>query len=258
MAYAQRLIATRRGAVLVAALAAILAGILIVAYVHKYRTSVNSEGAPVTVLVAKQAISKGTAGTLIATTGLYSATTIRQSQLLNGAFSDASSLRDKVATRDIYQGSQLTAADFAPAATDAAASLTKHQRLVTIPFDGVHGTTANLQAGDRVDIYAIFNLVPVNSSGFATAGGGAHTVLRMIMSNVYIASLIKGGSGAYINFRVSDVQATKLAFASDNGKLWLALRPSADAKTAPPSVVTAETLMLGVKPQVVYKTLGGH
>ena len=258
MAYAQRLIATRRGAVLIAALAAILAGILIVAYVHKYRTSVNSEGAPVTVLIAKQAIAKGTAGTVIATTGLYSATTIRQSQLLNGAFSDASSLRDKVVTRDIYQGSQLTAADFAPASTDVAASLTKHQRIVTIPFDGVHGTVANLQAGDHVDIYAIFSLAPVNSSGIATANGGARTVLRMIMSNVYIASMNKNGSGANLNFRVSDVQATKLAFAADNGKLWLALRPSADAKTAPPSVVTAETLMLGVKPQAVYSSLGGH
>jgi Flp pilus assembly protein CpaB len=258
MAYAQRLIATRRGAVLIAALAAILAGILIVAYVHKYRTSVNSEGAPVTVLIAKQAIPKGTAGTVIATTGLYSATTIRQSQLLNGAFSDASSLRDKVVTRDIYQGSQLTAADFAPASTDLAASLTKHQRIVTIPFDAVHGTVANLQAGDHVDIYAIFSLVPVNSSGIATAGGGARTVLRMIMSNVYIASINKGGGNADLNFRVTDVQATKLAFASDNGKLWLVLRPSADAKTAPPSVVTAETLMLGVKPQVVYSSLGGH
>jgi len=31
--------------------------------------------------------------------------------------SDAASLRDKVATRDIYPGSQLTTADFAPAAT---------------------------------------------------------------------------------------------------------------------------------------------
>ena len=256
MAYAQRLIATRRGAVLVAALAAILAGILIVAYVHKYRSSVNSEGSPVTVLIAKQAIAKGTAGTVIATTGLYSATTIRQSQLLNGAFSDASSLRDKVATRDIYQGSQLTAADFAPAATDVAASLTKHQRIVTIPFDSVHGTLANLQAGDHVDVYAIFNLVPVNADGVATAGGGARTVLRMIMSNVDIASISKGG--ANLNFKVTDVQATKLAFASDNGKLWLALRPSADAKTAPPSVVTAETLMLGVKPQLVYRSLGGH
>lgn len=258
MELAQRLISTRRGAILVAAVAAILAGILIVAYVQKYRSSVNSEGAPVTVLVAKQAIPKGTAGTVIATTGLYSATTIRQSQLLNGAFSDAASLRDKVTTRDIYPGSQLTSADFAPATTSVAASLTKHQRVITIPFDAVHGTTANLQAGDHVDVYAMFNLVPVNALGQPTAGGGGHSVLRMIMSDIPILSITRAGGNADINFKVTDVQATKLAFASDNGRLWLALRPAADAKTAPPSVVTAETLMLGVKPQLVYRSLGGH
>jgi len=259
MAFAQRLIATRRGAVLLAALAAILAGILIVAYVARYRNSVNAEGAPVTVLVAKQAIAKGTAGTVIASTGLYSATTIRQSQLLNGAYSDASSLRDKVTTRDIYPGSQLTAADFAPAASNLASSLTKHQRIVTIPFDSTHGLTADLQAGDHVDIYALFNLIPVDRNGTPIGGGAAHTALRMIMSNVYVANVSKGSSGnANIDFRVSDDQATELAFASDNGKLWLALRPSAGAKTAPPSIVTAETLMLGVQPQLVYKALGGR
>jgi Flp pilus assembly protein CpaB len=255
VAYAQRLIATRRGAVLLSALAALLAGILIVAYVHKYRSSVNSEGAPVTVLVAKQAIAKGTSGAVIASTGLYSATTIRQSQLLNGAFSDASSLRDKVVTRDVYQGSQLTAADFAPATADVAASLTKHQRIITVAFDSVHGNLANLQAGDHVDIYAIFNLVTVNKDGSPANGGISHTVLRMIMSNVDVNSIVKGGS---INFKVTDVQATKLAFAADNGKLWLALRPPTGAKTAPPSLVTTETLMLGVKPQLVYGSLGGH
>jgi Flp pilus assembly protein CpaB len=253
--YAQRLIATRRGAVLVAALAAILAGILIVAYVQRYRHSVNTEGAPVTVLVAKQAIAKGTSGTVIATTGLYSATTIRQSQLLNGSFSDPVSLRDKVATRDIYQGSQLTASDFAAASTDVAASLTKHQRIVTIPFDSVHGTLANLQPGDHVDVYAIFNLISISPSGTPLAGGVAHTALRMIMSNIDVDSISKNGN---INFKVTDGQATKLAFASDNGKLWLALRPAAGAQTAPPSIVTAETLMLGVKPQLVYSSLGGR
>jgi Flp pilus assembly protein CpaB len=255
VAYAQRLIATRRGAVLLSALAALLAGILIVAYVHKYRSSVNSEGAPVTVLVAKQAIAKGTSGAVIASTGLYSATTIRQSQLLNGAFSDASSLRDKVVTRDVYQGSQLTAADFAPATADVAASLTKHQRIITVAFDSVHGNLANLQAGDHVDIYAIFNLVTVNKDGSPANGGISHTVLRMIMSNVDVNSIVKGGS---INFKVTDVQATKLAFAADKGKLWLALGSAAGAKTAPPSLVTTETLMLGVKPQLVYGSLGGH
>jgi Flp pilus assembly protein CpaB len=254
MAYAQRLIATRRGAVLLSALAALLAGILIVAYVHKYRSSANAEGAPVRVLVAKQAISKGTSGTVIATTSLYSVTTIRQSQLLSGAFSDASSLANKVVAHDIYQGAQLTAADFAPATTSVAASLTKHQRVITIPFDSVHGDLANLQAGDHVDIYAIFSLVTVDTKGAPAAAGVAHTALRMIMSNVPVESL-KGGN---INFKVSDVQATKLAFASDNGRLWLALRPAAGALTAKPSLVTVETLMLGVKPQAVYSSLGGH
>jgi Flp pilus assembly protein CpaB len=259
MAYAQRLIATRKGAILVSALAALLAGILIIAYVAKYRSSVNSEGAPVTVLVAKQAIPKGTAGTVIATTGLYSATTIRQSQLLNGAFSDASSLRNKVTTRDIYPGSQLTASDFSSSAANLAASLTKHQRIITLPFDATHGSTANLQAGDHVDVYAMFNLVPVNTAGIPTGAPGAHTVLRMIMSNVDIAAVSKGASGgANLDFKVTDEQATQLAFAADNGKLWLALRPAANAKTAPPSVVTAETLMLGVRPQLVYSSLGGH
>jgi Flp pilus assembly protein CpaB len=258
MEYAQRLISTRRGAILVAALAAILAGILIVAYVQRYRNSVNSEGAPVTVLVAKQAIAKGTSGTLIATTGLYSATTIRQSQLLNGAFSDASSLRDKVATRDIYQGSQLKATDFAPASSSVAASLTKHQRLIAVPLDTTHGDTANIQAGDHVDVYAMFNLVSVNSAGIPTGTGAAHTVLRMIMSNVNVQNVTKGSSGGTFYFKVTDVQATKLAFAADNGRLWLALRPAAGAKTALPSVVTAETLMLGVSPQAVYQSLGGR
>ena len=258
MAYAQRLIATRRGAVLLSALAALLAGILIVAYVHKYRSSVNSEGAPVTVLIAKQAIPKGTSGTAIATTGLYSATTIRQSQLLNGAFSDASSLRDKVATRDIYQGSQLRATDFAPAASSVAASLTKHQRIIAIPFDSTHGDAANIQAGDHVDVYAMFNLVAVNAAGIPTGTGAAHTVLRMIMSNVDVQNVTKGASNnATFFFKVTDAQSTKLAFASDNGKLWLVLRPAAGAKTVAPSVVTAETLMLGVSPQAVYSSLGG-
>lgn len=254
MAYAQRLIATRRGAVLLSVLAAILAGVLIVAYVARYRSSINAEGAPVTVLIAKQAIPKGTSGAVIATSGLYSAQTVRQSQLLNGAYSDASSLRDKVATRDVYPGSQLTTADFAPGATNIAATLTKHDRIVTIPFDATHGLTRDLQAGSRVDIYAIFNLIPVDQAGVPSGGGAAHTVLRMIMSDVYVASV----AGGNVDFKVSDTQATQLAFASDNGKLWLALRPPSGAKTQPPSVVTVETLMLGVKPQLVFKSLGGR
>src|ERR1700756_3258349 len=123
MEAAQRLISTRKGTILLSVLAAAVAGGLILVYVDRYRNSVKAEGAPVTVLVAKQSIPKGTAGSVIATTGLYTATTIRQSQVLNGAFSDASSLRGKVTTHDIYPGAQLTASDFAAASTNLSASI---------------------------------------------------------------------------------------------------------------------------------------
>src|SRR5262245_42704808 len=116
MEAAQKLISTRKGTIVLSLIAALVAGGLILVYVKRYRDSVKAQGAPVTVLVARQAIPKGTAGNVIAAQDLYSATTLRQSQVLNGAFSDASSLRDKVAAQDIYPGAQLTASDFAPAA----------------------------------------------------------------------------------------------------------------------------------------------
>jgi Flp pilus assembly protein CpaB len=258
MAYAQRLIGTRQGATLVAALAALLAGVLVLVYVARYRNSVKAEGAPVTVLVAKQTIPKGTSGAAIAASGLYTATTIRESQLVNGAFSDASSLRSRVATQDIYAGSQLAADDFAPAESNITATLSGHQRIVSVPFDAAHGVLDDLQTGDHVDVYAAFNVIPVNRNGVPVSGGQSRPVLRMIMSDIPVAAIAKTGENANVQLRVNDLQSTKVSFASENGKLWLALRPTTGGKTAPPSVVTLETLLLGVPPATVLQSLGGR
>jgi Flp pilus assembly protein CpaB len=258
MAYAQRVIGTRRGAALVSALAALLAGVLVLVYVARYRNSVKAEGAPVTVLVAKQTIPKGTSGAAIAASGLYTATTIRESQLVSGAFSDASSFRDRVATHDIYAGSQLAVGDFAPASTNITSTLTGHQRIVSVPFDTSHGVLNDLQTGDRVDVYAAFNVIPVNRNGVPVSGGQSRPVLRMIMSNIPVASIKKTGDNANVELRVNDLQSTKLAFASENGKLWLALRPTTGGKTAAPGIVSLETLLLGVPPATVLESLGGR
>ena len=133
METAQRLVATRRGTILLSVIAAAVAGGLILVYVSRYRDSVKNSGQPVTVLVARGPIASGTAGNVIAAKGLYTAQTLRQSQVLNGAISDPSSLRGEVATHDILQGSQLTSADFAAQSTNLAATLTGDQRIVSIP-----------------------------------------------------------------------------------------------------------------------------
>lgn len=260
MAYAQRLMATRWGMTLVAIIAAVLAGVLVLVYVARYRESVKAESAPVTVLVARQTIPKGTSGAVVATTGLYSATTIRQSQLTDGALSDAANLRGKVATHDIYPGAQLTAADFAAADTNIASTLVDRQRAISIPLDAAHGMLSNLEVGDRVDIYAGFNVIPLGADGAPISGGQARPVTRMIMSNVLVLGIAKTGGtgGANVSLKVNDAQAPQLAFASDNGKLWVAVRPSAKAKAAPPRLVTLETLLLGVPPVTALRSLGGR
>jgi Flp pilus assembly protein CpaB len=263
METAQRLVSTRRGTILLSVIAAAVAGGLILVYVNRYRDSVKASGAPVTVLVAKVNINKGTAGNLIATSGLYSTQTLRQSQVLEGAFSDTSSLTGKVAANPIPQGAQLTSTDFAPTSTNLAGSLTGDERVISLPFNSAQGLSGALQVGDHVDVYGGFNVSSVGPNGLA-AGGGSRPVVRRILTNVPVVAIGGSTTGAFassntnLSFKVTDQQAADLAFASQNGTLWLGLEPSAGLKSSRPSVVTMETLLLGVPPSTVLRSLGGR
>ena len=263
METAQRLVSTRRGTILLSVIAAAVAGGLILVYVNRYRDSVKASGQPVTVLVAKVNIAKGTGGDLIATTGLYSSTTLRQSQVLDGAFSDTSSLTGKVTTQAVPQGAQLTAADFAPAASNLTASIRGTERVISLPFNAAQGLSGALQVGDHVDVYGGFNVSSVGPNGLA-AGGGSRPVVRRILTDVPVVAIGGSTTGAFatsstnLSFKVTDQQAADLAFASQNGTLWLGLEPSAGLKSSRPSVVTMETLLLGVPPSTVLRSLGGR
>src|SRR5919197_6042490 len=151
MEFAQRVISTRAGTIAVAAGAALLAGISILVYLNRYRSSVSAQGAPVTVLVAKRAIAKGTSGDVVARQSMFTTATLRESQLRDGAFSDPAALRGRVAVQDVYKGQQLTAADFVAGAASLPSTLTGTQRVIAIPLDTAHGLIGQIQAGDRVD-----------------------------------------------------------------------------------------------------------
>jgi pilus assembly protein CpaB len=264
MELAHRLISTRGGVLVLSALAALLAGVLILVYVSQYRSSVNAGATKVTVLVANHPIPKGTSGVVIATNGLYTSSTIAQSRLLDGAYSDPSNLRGQVAARDIYPGAQLTASDFGPASSNLAASLSAHQRVVSIPLDAAHGLLDKLEVGDRVDVYAGFSVIPLDVRGVPIAGGQARPVLRLIVPNVPVVAIsgkkgaLGGGGTSNVELKVNDTQAAELAFAADNGKLWLTLRPSSGAASAAPTLVTIETLLLGVPPVTALRSFGGQ
>ncbi len=175
MEFAQRVISTRAGTIAVAAGAALLAGISIAVYLNRYRNSVSSQGAPVTVLVAKRTIAKGTSGDVVASQAMFTTATLRESQLRDGAFSDPAAIRGRVAVRDVYKGQQLTASDFVAGAASLPSTLTGTQRVVTLPLDAAHGLIGHVQVGDRVDVYAGFNITPV---GTTTSGMQSFPVLR--------------------------------------------------------------------------------
>jgi Flp pilus assembly protein CpaB len=242
MQLATKLVSTRRGTLIAALLIALLAGASILLYLNSYRDSLKAQGALVTVLVAKQTIPKGTSGSVVANKNLYTVTTIRESQLLEGAMSDPATLRDKVATREVFEGAQLTATDFGAAGDSLAAQLSDRQRIVSVPLDAAHGLIDGIEPGNRVDVYAGFNVIPLGPNGPVVAVGAKAS----------------GSGTTNVSLSVDDVKAAKLAFASDNGKLWLALRPSAGAKASRPGIVTVETMLLGVPPVQVLRAVGGR
>lgn len=261
MQLATRLVSTRRGTLLAALLIALVAGASIMLYLNSYRDSLQAQGAMVTVLVANDTIPKGTAGSVVAAKDLYTVTTIRESQLLEGAMSDPATLRDLVATREIFEGAQLTATDFGAGGDSLAAQLTDRQRIVSVPLDSAHGLIGGLEAGNRVDVFAGFNVIPLGADGRPIEGGQARPMLRRILADVQVLEIGEKASGAgttNVSLGVDDIDAAKLAFASDNGKLWLALRPSAGAKASRPGIVTVETMLLGVPPVQILKSLGGR
>src|SRR3954465_3025563 len=92
-----------------------LAAIAFLVYRNNCRSSVNSGAQPVSVLVAKSLIQKGTPGNVVGTTGLYELTRIPKKQVKTGAFVDPATLTGKVAATNIFPGEQITAADFVAA-----------------------------------------------------------------------------------------------------------------------------------------------
>ena len=264
MELTQKLVSSRRGSLYVSIAAAVLAGIVILAYVNGYRNNLKAGTTPVTVLVARHTIDKGTAGGVIATKDLFTATTIRESQLREGAYSDPSSLTGKVATKTIFKGSQLTAADFSASADSLASTLTEAQRVVSVPLDAAHGLSGQVQEGDHVDVYADFNVTGIGPNGQPLNGGQSRPVLRLVAQNIEVVKIGSSSGVASasrtnsVSLKVNDRQAAKVAFASDNGKLWLSLRPAAGAKASGTQIVSPETLLLGVPPIVVLHALGGR
>jgi Flp pilus assembly protein CpaB len=264
MQFAQRLLSTRGGTVAVSVVAAVLAAIILIAYLHRYRESVRESGVPVSVLVAKGLIEKGTSGDVIASQELYSVSSVPKADAHDGAIADPSTLKGRVASADIFPGEQLTTGKLGTSTTDSLANkITEDERAVSIPLDAIRGMISQVEAGDHVDIYGGFNVHKINRDGTPVPGTD-RPVLKLLVENVVVLASprsskgsLTGGSKPQLTVRLSDQDAAKVAFSADNGVLWVALRPRANAAATSPNIVSIETVLFGVPSIAVYRSLGG-
>lgn len=236
---AQNLFTTRRGSLLMGATAAVLAGLVLIVYLHSYRNSVNTSAAPATVLVAKNLIQKGTPGDIIGTSDQFQVASVPKGQLQTGALTDPAALAGRVAVTDIYPGQQLTAGSFtyAPPGT-LQTKITGADRAISLSIDAEHGMIGQITAGDHVDIFI----------GFSVQGaGGTQPVIKLLMADVLVLRAPYSGGSGLITLRAPEHRAAQLAYAADNGQLWVVLRPASGARTVNPGIVNVQTL-LNAKP----------
>ena len=210
--------------------AIVLAAILLVVYLDRYRARVGGENAPTPVLVAKQFIPAGTPGNLIASGPMYAPTTLPRKEVEVGAISDPQYLSGRAASAEIFPGQQFTAIDFAASDTASVDSqITGTQRALSISIDNVHGSLSQIQAGDSVDIYT-----------------GVAGVVKLFRPNVKVLAIptLPGPSGGgNLVLRLETKDAANFAFAADNTQLWFVIRPVVNAKPTTPSTANAATVL---------------
>jgi Flp pilus assembly protein CpaB len=210
--------------------AVVLAAILLVVYLDRYRARVGGENAPTPVLVAKQLIPRGTSGSLIASQSMYAPTTLPRKEVEVGAVSDPQYLVGRAAVADVLPGQQFTAIDFAASDTSAVDSqITGTQRAIAISLDAVHGASSQVQAGDSVDMY------------IAVAG-----VVKLFRPNVKVLAVPTTpgpvGSGNLV-LRVDTKDAANFAYAADNSQLWFVIRPVTGVKPTKKATANAATIL---------------
>jgi Flp pilus assembly protein CpaB len=255
----RRVLATREGTIGFAVVAAVLAAVMLMAFTRGYKRSVERNGESVTVLVAKDALPKGSSGDVIAEKGLFQTTGFARDQVKEGAVTDPATLRGMVAVHPLVRGQQITVADFVKPTDPVLSRLADERRAMTIPLDSAHGMIGRIHAGDHVDVLSGFQVQP-------DGAGRPRPVLRTLLQDVEVleapaAGKAQAGLGSSqsqtqnVTLRVTEKDVPQLAFASDNGKVWIVLRAQAGAKETAMSLVTLDRLLLGLDPIPVDRFL---
>lgn len=225
---------------LAALLLAVVGAILLFVYVQGASARAQAGLEPVNVLVVTERVPAGTPTTDLA--GKVRSEALPKSAIPEGALTSLDQYTGKVTAVGLEPGEQLLSArlvdprELVPGTVPVPAGL-EEVTLVLSPERIVGG---RLEAGDTVTIYTSFEDTEKQT------GLLFHDVLITAVQKAPSETNSGSASGssepavemptgsAFITFARSDADASKLVFAAEFGKLWLAKQNEATAKSDPP------------------------
>lgn len=246
-----RVLGDRRASLIGAAVAAILAAILFAVAMHSDASPAKTTSS--SAVFATRLIHRGT---LLDARVLGSSARVRTvgaAARAPGALSTLDAVRGQVASADIAAGTQLTSSDLGDDSGAITTRLAGRNRAVSVPIDRAHGMVGDISTGDHVDVYGSFEVQLQGDSR-------PHPVLKVLAQNVRVLREPTAGSAdtgdtprGQITMELRSSIAQQVAFSADNGKLWIAARPTHAARHGRPKLVTLESLLLGANPRTALK-----
>ncbi len=176
--------------------------------------------------------------------------------LPQGAFTDASALDSRVASREILKGEPLLESRLAAAGTGLgmAAVIPKNMRAMTVQVNEVIGVSGFIHPGDLVDVVVTMQK-PLNGRGMT---GDQEFRAKIVLQEVKVLAIgqdmvtqnAKPVKVPVVTLLVTPDESERLALSSTQGKVQLTLRSQADdARVATTGVSPPELLSNGPVPE---------
>jgi pilus assembly protein CpaB len=249
-----------RNIVLAVALAA-LAALLVTFYVANYKKTVQQGEKNVTVYVATKKIESGTSGGEALRAQSLRTEKVARRNVVPGAISNPAQIEDLVATEAVYAGEQVTVSRFRPVQQRGVrAQLTGNQRAIQLAGDPNQLLVGTLKPGDRVDILGSFKVKELD-------GKDEIPVVKVVLRDILVLQSADGetaGSklganqaGNAVQLAVTDAQARKLYYTTQNGAWHLTLRPVVDPSDSAESLETMTNVICDGLPRAKYAMCGG-
>ena len=175
--------------------------------------------------------------------------------LPEGHFTSLETLKDRVLLMNIQKNEPILESRLAPVGTTTggvAAVTDPNKRAMSVKVDDVIGVAGFIKPGDRVDV-----MVTIEPN--SRAGGAATTVAKVILENVKVLAagtqMERKGKDeepkpvTVITVEVDVVEAEKLALASNQGRLRLALRNPINTESILTSGATVGSLLSSYRPK---------